>query len=246
MAGNSGGGSVVAALVVGAALVVAGLVVKNGLDDQTAALEGIRASLEDLPEAVAMGALRAGGPPRPEARRGPGPGEKVEVPIGEAPFRGPANAAVTIVEYSDFQCPFCARVLPTLKQIEDSYGGRVRIVYKHLPLRIHAEAPGAAAASIAAQEQGKFWEMHDKIFANQRELSDAKYVEWARELGLDVARFDADRKSEATKQRVKDEEDEANRLGVTGTPAFFINGRFLSGAQPFEAFQRVIDEELKG
>jgi protein-disulfide isomerase len=225
--------------------VVAGLVVKNGLDEQTAALQGIEASLGDLQEAVAGGPLRAGAP-RPEPRPGPDPSRKVEVPVGDAPVRGPAQAKVTIVSYSDFQCPFCARVLPTLKQIRDTYGDQVRIVYKHLPLRIHPEAPGAAAASIAAGKQGKFWEMHDKIFANQRELSDANYVAWARELGLDLARFDADRKSDATKQQIAKDEEEANRLGVSGTPAFFINGRFLSGAQPFEAFQRMIDEELKG
>jgi protein-disulfide isomerase len=245
MAGGSGGGSVVAALVLGAAIVVAGLVVKNGLDDQTAALQGMEASLGELQDALAGGALRAAGA-RPEPRRGPDPGQKVDVPVGDAPIRGPEDARITIVEYSDFQCPFCARVIPTLDQIRETYGDDVRLVYKHLPLRIHPEAPGAAAASVAAQQQGKFWEMHDKIFANQQQLSDAAYVAFARELGLDVERFEADRKSAAVRQRIDADEAEANRLGVSGTPAFFINGRFLSGAQPFEAFQRVIDEELKG
>lgn len=244
MAGSSGGGSVVAALVLGAAVVVGSLVVKDGLDDQTAVLAGVGETLGALEEAVAGGALRAGA--RPEPRRGPDPGQRVEVPVGDAAVRGPEQAKVTIVEYSDFQCPFCARVLPTLNQIRETYGDQVRIVYKHLPLRIHPEAHGAAAAAEAAGAQGKFWEMHDRIFAGQRELSDAKYAEWARELGLDVERFERDRQSEAIRQRIARDEQEANRLGVSGTPAFFINGRFLSGAQPFDAFQRLIDEELKG
>jgi len=244
MAGGSGGGSVVAALVLGVAVVVGSLVVKDGIDDQTSVLLGVQESLADIQDAVAGGALRPGAPP--QARRGPDPSQRVEIPVGDAAVRGPAKADVTIVEYSDFQCPFCARVVPTLNQIRETYGERVNLVYKHLPLRIHPEAPGAAAAAEAAGLQGKFWEMHDKIFAGQRELSDAKYVEWARELGLDLERFEKDRKSEAVRARLAKDEEEANRFGVSGTPAFFINGRFLSGAQPIDAFKRVIDEELKG
>jgi protein-disulfide isomerase len=245
VAGGSGGSSVVAALVLGAAVVVAGLVVKDGIDDQTAVLLGVQESMGEIEAALAGGAARAGAP-RPEPRREPDPAQKVEVPIGDAPVRGPAEAAVTIVEYSDFECPFCARVVPTLNQIAETYGDRVKLVYKHLPLRIHPQAQPAAAASEAARLQGRFWEMHDKIFANQRELSDEQYVQWAQELGLDVERFERDRKSEAVKARIASDEQEASRLGVGGTPAFFINGRFLSGAQPFESFQRMIDEELGG
>lgn len=245
MAGSSGGSSVVAALVLGAAVVVGSLVVKSGIDGQTAVLLGVQDSLAEIEGALAGGPGRAGAD-RAEARRGPDPTQKVEVPIGDAPVRGPAKADVTIVEYSDFQCPFCARVVPTLDQLRETYGDKVNLVYKHLPLRIHPEAPGAAAAAEAARLQGKFWEMHDKIFAGQRELSDAKYVEWAREIGLDAERFEKDRKSEAVRARIAKDEAEANRLGVSGTPAFFINGRFLSGAQPIDAFKRVIDEELKG
>jgi protein-disulfide isomerase len=199
----------------------------------------------EIEGALTGGALRAGAA-RPEAPRAPDPTRKVEVPLGDAPVRGPADAEVAIVEYSDFECPFCARVVPTLNQIQETYGDKVKLVYKHLPLRIHPQAQPAAAASEAARLQGKFWEMHDKIFANQRELSDAKYVEWARELGLDVERFERDRKSEAVLARIKKDEEEAARLGVGGTPAFFINGRFLSGAQPFDSFKRMIDEELGG
>jgi len=242
MATGSSGGSVVAALVLGAAIVVGALVVKSAIDEQTVVLADVQATLADLQDAVAGGGLRGAAAVQP---RRPDPSQRVEIPRGGAAVRGPENAKVSIVEYSDFQCPFCARVLPTLNRIRETYGDQVNLVYKHLPLRIHPEAQPAAAAAEAAGLQGRFWEMHDKIFANQRELSDAKYVEWARELGLDVERFERDRKSEAVRARIAKDEQEAERFGVSGTPAFFINGRFLSGAQPFEAFQRVIDEELK-
>jgi protein-disulfide isomerase len=121
----------------------------------------------------------------------------------------------------------------------------VQVVFKHLPLRIHPKAPAAHAAAIAAGKQGKFWEMHDKIFANQREMSPEKYVEYATELGLNVDQFKADAASPEVKAVMDNDTKEAASLEVTGTPAFFINGRFLSGAQPFPSFQRIIDEELK-
>lgn len=239
-----GGGSTVAAVVLGVAIVVGSLVVRCGIDEQTAVLRDVEATLADLQDALAGGPGRGAGAAAPQPRR-PDPSQRVEIPRGGAALRGPEQAKVSIVEYSDFQCPFCARVVPTLNQIRETYGDQVNLVYKHLPLRIHPEAQPAAAAAEAAGLQGKFWEMHDKIFAGQRELSDAKYVEWARELGLDLERFDRDRKSEAVRARIAQDEQEAERFGVSGTPAFFINGRFLSGAQPFDAFQRVIDDELK-
>jgi protein-disulfide isomerase len=245
MAESSGGSSIIGAIVLGVAIVVASLVVKNGLDEQSAALHGIEGTLAQITKAL-PGANARAGVPMPEPQRGPDPAQRAEIAIDGAATRGPENAEVTIVEYSDFQCPFCARVQPTLAKIEETYGDKVRRVYKHLPLRIHPEAPGAAAASEAALRQGKFWEMHNKIFASQRELGDAVYRRFAEELGLDLARFDEDRASSEVKQRIERDEQEAQRLGVSGTPAFFINGRFLSGAQPFEAFQRVIDEELEG
>lgn len=118
-------------------------------------------------------------------------------------------------------------------------------MFKHLPLRMHAKAPAAHAAAHAAHLQGKFWEMHDKIFANQREMSPQKYEEWAAEIGLDVEKFKKDAASPEIKKKVDADAAEAARLGVTGTPGFFINGRFLRGAQPLPAFKAIIDEELK-
>jgi protein-disulfide isomerase len=117
-------------------------------------------------------------------------------------------------------------------------------VFKHLPLSIHPKAPAAHAASEAAHRQGKFWEMHDKIFANQAAMSPEQYEKYAQEIGLDLEQFKRDVVSSEVKARVDADVKEAGSLGVTGTPAFFVNGRFLSGAQPFAAFKTLIDEEL--
>jgi protein-disulfide isomerase len=121
----------------------------------------------------------------------------------------------------------------------------VRFVFKHLPLSMHSKARGAHLAAEAAHRQGKFWEMHDKIFENQRAMSDANYLVWAQELGLDMTQFKADLKSASVRKRVDEDAAEAASLGVTGTPGFFINGKFLSGAKPFASFKTVIDAELQ-
>lgn len=120
----------------------------------------------------------------------------------------------------------------------------MQIVWKHLPLSIHKQAPAAHAAAEAAHRQGKFWEMHDLLFANQRELNAERFYEHAAQIGLDVARFKADYESAEVNKRVNADSREASSLGVTGTPGFFINGRFLSGAKPFDDFKQIIDEEL--
>jgi protein-disulfide isomerase len=151
---------------------------------------------------------------------------------------------VTIVEFSDFQCPFCSKVTPTLTQIKENHGKEVRVIFRQLPLPFHKEAKIAAKAALAAHRQGKFWEMHDKLFADQQSLSEAAYEKHAKDLGLDVERFKKDYASAEVKARVDADMREANQLGVNGTPGFFVNGRFLSGAQPFEAFKALIDQEL--
>ena len=156
------------------------------------------------------------------------------------------SAPITIVEISEFQCPFCAKVTPTLKQVKEVYKDRVQVVWKHLPLtNIHHNAMGAAIASEAAQNQGKFWSYHDKLFANQAKLSTDDLKQYARDVGLDMGKFEADLNNPAIKQRVTDDVAEINRLGISGTPGFFVNGRFISGAQPFDGFAKVINAELQ-
>jgi protein-disulfide isomerase len=179
-------------------------------------------------------------PPAP----GPAPGEKVDVSPGDAPSRGPKNAPVTIVAFSDFQCPFCSRVLPTVKQVEDTYKGKVRLAFKQLPLPFHPNAEIAAQASLAAHEQGKFWEMHDKMFANQQSLDRPNLERYAEELKLNMPRFKAALDSGKYKEKVQKDAADGNKIGATGTPTFFVNGIKVEGAVPFENFKTVIDAEL--
>jgi len=185
---------------------------------------------------------RRGGP---AGRRRADSERRTTVEVDGAPAKGPEDAAVTLVEFSDFQCPFCRRVTPTLEQIRETYGDEVRLVFKHLPLTIHPKAPAAHAAAEAAHRQDRFWEMHDRIFENQGDMSEAAYRTYAEEIGLDLERFERDRRSAEVRQRVQADAAEAARLGVTGTPTFFVNGREISGAKPFAAFQRLIDAELE-
>ncbi len=162
------------------------------------------------------------------------------------PARGSPRAPVTIVLFSDFQCPFCARVEPTLSEVERAYGDRVRIVWKHQPLAsLHPNALPAAEASEAAREQGKFWPMHDKLFASQRELSPEAYDRFAREIGLDLRRFDEARRSGKFRARIEDDQRLAARIGAQGTPTLFVNGEKLEGAVPFATLKGVIDRKLQ-
>lgn len=126
----------------------------------------------------------------------------------------------------------------------DTYGDKVRIVYRDFPLPNHPQATPAAEAALCAHEQGKFWEYHDKIFENQRALEDENLKQFARDLELDAGRFDQCFDSRSFKATVEEGYAEAGALGINATPAFFINGRFLSGAQPFDAFKTIIDDEL--
>lgn len=160
------------------------------------------------------------------------------------PAKGAKEALVTIVEISDFQCPFCNRVGPTIKKILETYPNEVQVVWANNPLGFHPRAKPAALAAMAAHRQGKFWEMHDKLFANQRELTDENFKKWAGELQLDVAKFEADMKDAALGAQIDREQQAANATGARGTPGFFINGKLLSGAQPFEAFDKEIKEAL--
>ncbi|MSP70700.1 MAG: thioredoxin [Myxococcales bacterium] len=160
------------------------------------------------------------------------------------PFKGGKKAAVTIIEFSDFECPFCSRVNPTMKQIEDAYGDKVRVVFKQNPLSFHKNAPLAAEATLAAHEQGKFWQMHDTLFANQKALTRPDLDKYAQEIGLNTDKFKAALDTNKFKPQVEADMAVAKELGATGTPSFFVNGRKLRGAQPFESFKKLIDEAL--
>jgi protein-disulfide isomerase len=160
------------------------------------------------------------------------------------PSYGPEDAKVTIVEISDFQCPFCSRAAGTIEQLKKDYAGSLRVVFVNQPLSFHNRARPAAIAALAAHRQGKFWQMHDKLFANAREMTDENIAKWAGEIGLDKAKFDADLKDPAIAAQVDRDQAIAGALGVNGTPGFFVNGVNVSGAQPIENFKKIIDEQL--
>ncbi len=159
---------------------------------------------------------------------------------------GSFNAPVTLVEFSDFQCPYCSRHYPTLKQIAATYGNKVRIVYKHFPLsEIHPYAIKAAEASECAGEQNKFWEFHDKVFENQQALSFESLKQWAKEIGLNATTFNTCLDSGKFTAKVQQDYQEGVAKGVQGTPATFVNGKLVVGARPLSDFQQAIDAELK-
>jgi protein-disulfide isomerase len=238
MQGNSsGGGLIAAALILGASFLGGAYLLAMSIDRGSAQLASLNESLKTAAAAPAAAA-------RPSGPRRPDPQKIHKIELGNAPIRGPESAKVTIVEWADFQCPFCVRVNPTLEQVEKEYGDKVRFAFKHLPLSMHSKARAAHQASEAAHRQGKFWEMHDRIFAKPKDLSPATYLRYAKEMGLDIDQYNSDLSSSSVRKVVDDDLAMAGKLGVSGTPSFFINGRFLSGAQPYASFARVIDEEL--
>jgi protein-disulfide isomerase/plastocyanin len=186
--------------------------------------------------------------PAPEVDLGPQDLARVDVSADDDPSKGSANAPVTIIEFSDFQCPFCERFYTdTLPQLEEKYikTGKVKLVYRDFPLEnIHPEARPAAHAAESADEQGKFWEFHDKLFENQASLGASNYKKWAEELGLDMKKFNDCVDTEKYAGEVSKDLADGSAVGVSGTPAFFVNGKLLSGAQPFSAFQAAIEAEL--
>jgi protein-disulfide isomerase len=190
------------------------------------------------------GLTAAKAPEKKPARRQPDPNAVYKVPLGKSAQKGPNDALITIVEFSDFQCPFCNRVNPTVAKIEETYGKDVRLIFKHNALPFHKDAQLAAEASLAARDQGKFWEYHDKLFENQKALKREDLEKYAQELKLDMKKFKAALDDNRYKAETDEDQKLARSLGASGTPSFFINGRNLRGAQPFEAFKKVIDEEM--
>jgi protein-disulfide isomerase len=172
---------------------------------------------------------------------------KVEV-AATGPAKGPEGAPITIVEFSDFQCPYCAKAEPTVKDLMEleKYKGKIRLVYRDYPLEFHKLAPKAAEAAHCARAQGdeRYWQMHGRLFAATPKLEVTDLKAYARELGLDGGRFDKCLDSGEMAKVVQEHFKAGADAGVRGTPAFFINGRLISGAQPLEAFKAIIDAEL--
>jgi protein-disulfide isomerase len=161
-----------------------------------------------------------------------------------APFKGPKNAPITIVEFSDFQCPFCAKAQAILREVLDAYPTQVRLVYRHFPLERHPEAKLAAEAAECAAQQGKFWEYHDQVWANASQLNRDQLRAIAEEIRLDVQVFATCLEAGKPQTRLAEDVADGREAGVRGTPTFFINGRMVEGAPPFATFKRIIDQQL--
>ena len=202
----------------------------------------LRAKLSDIEKKLDQIASRPAAAPAGAAR--PDANRVFEIPVGESPFKGPASASVILSEFSDFQCPFCARVPSLIDEVLKAYPNDVKFVYKQFPLRMHAQAMDASKAALAAHKQGKFWEMHDKMFENQKALDGDSLKKYAQELGLDVAKFEADMKSAEIQKQIDDEMKLAQNSQVTGTPTLFINGKRVAN-RSFEGMKTMIDEALK-
>lgn len=209
------------------------------IDEGMSKSEALTARIKHNTEAAA-----ADEPAKPQARPTPDPDDVLYVPVGDSPVRGNANALVTLVLFSDFECPFCARIEPTIDTMMSEFGDDLRVVWKHNPLPFHQRAEPASRAAYAAQQQGKFWEYHALIFENQKKLQDADLDAYAEELGLDMDKFKADMNSDAAKQQVKQDQALAARTKAQGTPHSFVNGKRVRGAQPEGSFRKVIQEEL--
>jgi protein-disulfide isomerase len=175
----------------------------------------------------------------------PPPQIRVEVGLKGAPFKGPADAPVTIVKFEDFQCPFCKRAQETFAQLESKYKSRLKIVHKDFPIdSLHPQARRAHEAARCASEQGKFWPYHDRLYAGAPKFGDEDLKTYAKAVKLNLPAFANCLATGRYKDAVQRDYEEGSRLGITGTPTFFINGRYLNGAQPPEVFARIIEEEL--
>lgn len=166
------------------------------------------------------------------------------IPVGDDPAWGPPSAPVTIIEFADFECPVCKESLPVLRQLRDLYPDRVRFVYRDFPLAAHPQARPAAEAAHCAHEQGKFWAYHDALFAQAPDLKPSDYVILAERLGLNRAEFTSCLAGTRPKAAVAKDLADAQTLGLSGTPTFFVNGRYLVGFQTLEALRQHIDREL--
>jgi protein-disulfide isomerase len=171
--------------------------------------------------------------------------DPVKIAIDGDPMRGPANAKVTIIEFSDFQCPYCAKAVGEVNQVLAKYPKDVRVVFKQFPLDTHSQAELAAEAALAAQAQGKFWEMHDKLYANFRSISRVRIFAWATEIGLDMNRFKSELDSHKYAARVASESKQGDTVGVEGTPTFFIDGARLNATFDVATVVPLIEPKLK-
>jgi protein-disulfide isomerase len=172
--------------------------------------------------------------------------DPVTIPVNGSPVLGPANAKITIVEFSDFQCPYCILAVPELQSVLKAYPTQVKLIFKQFPLEIHSKAFLAASSAVAANNQGKFWAMHDAMFAHHDELSRETFVKLAQGMNLDVARFEKDMDSSETKREVEKDVDDGDKAGVQGTPTIFINGQRYNGPINLTYLKPIFEAQISG
>ncbi len=218
---------------------------KAVIDKEMAAAKAIKAKgVKNVYAEVIKNAKTKADAPKARERKEDTTVYKIEVPAN-TPMKGDKDALITIIEGSEFQCPFCSRVNPTMKKLlEEAYPGKIRVFFVHNPLPFHKDAKLASQAAHAAHLQGKFWEFHDKCFANQKALKEDNLKKFAQELGLNMAKFEKDMKDPKTVAKVESDSKLLQKFGARGTPGFFINGRSFSGARPFEMFKSFIDKDI--
>ena len=171
---------------------------------------------------------------------------QAKISAGDAPTFGPANSKVTLVEFSDFECPYCSRAAAVTSQVKEKYGTKVRFVFRQFPLPFHQNAQGAAEASLAAHAQGKFWEFHDKMFENQKSLDSASLEGYAKAVGLNLAKFKTALSDPKNKERIKADMALGNEFAVQGTPTLFLNGKRIDNPTDFAEISKAIDSALGG
>lgn len=169
---------------------------------------------------------------------------RIAVSVDDDPFLGPADAPVTVIQFADYQCPYCGRAQETVDEVMKAYDGKVKFVFRDFPLSGHQQATPAAIAANCAGQQGKFWEVHGQIMKDQRALSDADLERLAVNAQVDLGKWNECRKDPSMNDEVQKDLQDGVNAGVSGTPAFFVNGVFINGARPFELFKSVIDREL--
>jgi len=200
----------------------------------------IMAKLGELEKRIDQGAARPAAPPVAPVD----PNKVYSLPVGNSPSKGPANAPVAIVEFADFQCPFCAKVPGVVDEVLKAYPNDVKFVYKQLPLPMHPNAMGASRAALAANQQGKFWPMYEKLFENQRALDIESLKKYAREVGLDMAQFEKDMASPEVQKQIDEEMTLAKSAQVNGTPTLFVNGKRVVDRSA-GGLKKMIDEASK-
>ncbi len=223
------------------ALIAPGCAQKSDIEAVQTTQKEILAKLEKIEKDIAAKPAAPAAAQRPQID----PNKVYEIPVGNSQVRGPKGAAVTITMFSDFQCPFCAQSAPVIEQVLAAYPNDVNFVMKQFPLRqIHPQADPAARAAIAAGKQGKFWEMHDELYKNVRNLSPESIKGMAEKLGLDMKKFEADQNSDEAKKQVEEELALGAKSDVRGTPSFFVNGKIAQN-RTLDGFKAQVDAELK-